>query len=70
MTIKDLARQTLAMLELQQRYFRTRKPSDLQVSKDAERRLRQACQELLSDEKQGTLFTGEQSDVDETYDRR
>jgi hypothetical protein len=68
MTTKELARQVLHVLDLQQRYFRDRKPSTLAASKDAERRLRQACLEEISDEKQGDLFGPKRDDVDD--DRR
>jgi hypothetical protein len=68
MTTKDLARQVLAVLNIQQRYFRDRKPSVLAESKDAERRLRQACLDEISDERQGDLFGPKQGHVDD--DRR
>lgn len=48
MTIEQLARQTLGVLRLQQDYFRKRTPRLLQESKDAERRLRKACEEILN----------------------
>jgi hypothetical protein len=68
MTTKELARRVVFVLDLQKRYFRDRKPSTLAESKDAERRLRQACLEELSDEKQGDMFGSERGHVDD--DRR
>jgi hypothetical protein len=43
MTIEDLAKQALGVLELQQEYFRTRSTAKLAECRDAERKLREAC---------------------------
>lgn len=59
MSTKELARQVIAVLDLQQKYFRNRNNTVLAECRDAERRLRQAALDEISDEKQGNLFTGE-----------
>lgn len=48
MTAEQLARETLAVLDLQQSYFKTRNTNTLHESKDAERRLREKCRAILS----------------------
>lgn len=48
MTLDQLASQVLATLALQREYFRTRSPQKLAESKDAERRLKAACEAILN----------------------
>lgn len=47
MTAHELALLAKMMRDAQKRYFRDRKPSDLNESKDAERRLDMAIAEIL-----------------------
>lgn len=47
MTIEELARRVLAMLDAQKRYFASRSSADLEASKALERALRRECQDLL-----------------------
>jgi hypothetical protein len=47
MTVEELARMVLHTLKLQKDYFDTRNPMKLLESKDAERRLKKAAEEIL-----------------------
>jgi hypothetical protein len=60
MDAKDLARQALGVLDLQQQYFRNPNPTRLAECRDAERRLRAACNDVLRGHKQGNLLDGQQ----------
>ncbi|MBY0515108.1 MAG: hypothetical protein K2P78_14540 [Gemmataceae bacterium] len=48
MTAAQLAREVIAVLDLQQTYFRTRTPEALRESKSAERCLRKRCTDIIS----------------------
>lgn len=48
MNARDLALEVLHVLKLQRDYFRDRKPSQLNESKDAERRLEARCREIVN----------------------
>jgi len=58
MTIEQLARQTLSVLALQREYFDTRSSQKLAECRDAERRLKSACEEILHPPTAG-LFDGQ-----------
>jgi hypothetical protein len=55
MTTEQLAKQVLDLLKLQQDYFQRRTPAALSCCKDAERRLRRQCENIL-DPPQPGLF--------------
>lgn len=46
-TIEEIARLAIKTLDLQQKFFKSRDQTDLQIAKDYERRLRKACEEAL-----------------------
>lgn len=48
MTAQELARQVLKVLDLQQRYFSAKTNTLLAECRDAERRLRQACEQIIN----------------------
>lgn len=59
-TRERLAKEVLAMLDLQREYFRTRTTEKLQESKAAEKRLREMCNAILNPKQaQPALFDGE-----------
>lgn len=59
MTTEHLAKQTLRVLELQAEYFQTRSPTKLSECRDAERRLRETCLEVLNPKGPGLFDTEE-----------
>lgn len=48
MTIDELATKVIRLLDMQAEYFRGRAPSVLSECKDAERRLRRECVDVLN----------------------
>lgn len=51
---KELAKEVLAMLDLQAAYFKSRRPDALAASKVAERNLREACRRIVRRPNLGT----------------
>jgi hypothetical protein len=59
LTVRELARLALETLDAQRRYFRDRRPADLEASKALEKKLRRAAEGALDD--RPTLFDKEAS---------
>lgn len=47
MTVEELARKVIEVLDAQRRYFKSKSAADLVASKLAERELRAACEAVL-----------------------